>query len=216
MRLIIPAILLLVGTGPLTATASAQGVADRLACFRVKDTAPKARYRVSIANGGGSQTCTVRTPAELGCIATATTAITPAPPGGSPSGAAVPSFLCYRAKCPRPTANGDSEDEFGQRLVSFRGSQLYCTPASLAAPTPGTTTTTLAGGGTQGCQFSNGECTGSCGPGQRCGTAVGTASCECRAVACGDADTPECDGACPDPGDACIFGVTGCSCVHVP
>jgi len=98
-------------------------------------------------------------------------------------------------------------------------------------PCPGsstTTTTTLSGGGgsttttvqgiTTGCTFQHGECTGSCAPGSRCGAAVGSGSCECRSTACGNADTPQCNGACPSASQACIFDPIGdaCHCVSIP
>lgn len=66
------------------------------------------------------------------------------------------------------------------------------------------------------CRFTDRRCAGRCGAGMQCGAAAGTASCECRAVTCADADAPECAGACPDPRDACIFAVTGCRCVRIP
>jgi hypothetical protein len=107
---------------------------------------------------------------------------------------------------------------------------LKCLPRTTPCPTASTTTTTttLSGGGASttttvqgiamGCTFKNGECTGSCGPGSRCGAAVGTGSCECRRTSCGNADTPQCNGACPSAGQACIFNPidNACRCVNIP
>src|SRR5262245_1120703 len=99
------------------------------------------------------------------------------------------------------------------------------TPCGPTTSTTTTTTTTLAGGTTtttiqgisMGCEFHNGECTGSCAPGSRCGSAVGTGSCECRSVSCGAADTPQCNGACASASDTCTFvPFSGCRCISNP
>jgi len=81
--------------------------------------------------------------------------------------------------------------------------------------TPGaTTTTTTVAGQPGGCHYADGVCTGSCGAGVRCGLAVGSASCECRPVSCGQADAPACNGACADPSKACVFiPLSGCECI---
>ncbi len=212
-------------------TAHAQGVVDGLSCFRINDQVPRGTVR-AILNGLGGQSCRIKVPATFACIATQGATLTPPPPATSPSGVSG-SVLCYRARCapPRPPRM-DVEDAFGRRPVRFRGARWLCLPAAMGAggaPTtttitgdttttvPGaTTTTTTVPGEPQGCEFSDGQCRGRCGPGRRCGTAIGTASCECRAVSCGAADAPACDGSCPDPGDACVFVVTGCECINIP
>ena len=204
---------------------AARAQLDHLTCYKVKDSAPQAKYQATLTNSFGSQTCTVRTPAKLGCVQTSATSITPTPPGGGPSGAsAAGAFLCYRAKCGKQNSSTNVQDQFGMRVVRFKASQFLCAPASVPSLGPGVVTTTVPGATTtsttmaaQGtCQFSNGKCEGTCSGGQTCGTAVGTASCECRAVSCGNASAPQCNGACSNPGDACVFDLTGCSCVHVP
>jgi hypothetical protein len=194
-----------------------QATRDHLTCFRITDSAPKTKYTASLTTAAGSQTCTVKTPAKLACVETQKSAVTPPPPGGGPTGSAAGSFLCYKTKCPKPTASSNVEDQFGKRVVSFGGAKVLCVPAVVAEPTPGvpTVTTTTVPGAT-GCRFTDGKCQGSCGGGMRCGAAVGTASCECRSVACGDADAPTCDGACAEAGEACIFSFTGCSCARIP
>jgi hypothetical protein len=196
--------------------ALAQGVQSHLHCFAVKDSAPRARYQLTVTTDAGTQTCTVRTPAKVACVPSAVSGVTPAPPGGGPAGSGAGSFLCYLAKCAPAGLSTNAEDAFGRRLVRFRASRFVCAPADLNAPPPGvtTTTTTLVGG--DACRFQDGECRGTCGAGARCGAAVGTGSCECRTVACGDADAPECNGACSSPGEACIFDLSGCSCVDIP
>src|SRR5262249_26471549 len=105
---------------------------------------------------------------------------------------------------------------------------LKCLARSTPCPTgpTTTTTTTLAGGMTTttnqatalGCTFGDGRCTGSCAPGSRCGAAVGTGSCECRSVSCGDADTPQCNGACASSSQTCVFDPFefSCHCANNP
>ena len=105
---------------------------------------------------------------------------------------------------------------------------LKCLPRTTpCGPTTSTTTTTTLAGATtttiqgisMGCTFQHGECTGSCStPGSKCGSAVGTGSCECRSVSCGAADTPQCNGACASASDTCIFDpISGnCHCVSNP
>jgi hypothetical protein len=199
--------------------ASAQ-VENHLSCWAIKDSAPQQRYQTTVATPAGTETCTVRTPARIACAASAVSGITPTPPGGGPTGTTNGSFLCYPAKCSKPTANVNVEDEFGRRLIRFRVSRFVCSPAAVNAPAPGpggTTTTTLAGGNGE-CRFTDGKCKGSCAGmgGGFCRAVVGSASCECTNVACGDADSPSCNGGCSNPDEACVFDLTGCSCVNIP
>lgn len=100
------------------------------------------------------------------------------------------------------------------------------TPCTTRATTTTTTTPTVAGGSTttttlatgNGCRFRHGTCTGSCAPGSTCGAAAGSASCACRSVSCGDADAPQCNGACASASNACIFDLLNdsCHCVKIP
>lgn len=201
---------------------------DHMTCFAVKDSAPRAKYQATLTTDAGPQSCIVRAPAKFACVPTVKTNVVPAPPGGGPSGSTAGAFLCYRTKCPKTSTSENVQDQFGNRVVLLKAARYLCAPANVAAPAPGlpaSSTTTLGGGATttsttlagqNDCTFSNGKCTGSCGPGMRCGAAVGSASCECRAVQCGDADTPQCNGACPEAGQACVFDLTGCSCVRIP
>ena len=195
----------------------AQSVENHVTCYALKDSSPRAKYQVTLTNSAGSQTCTLRTPARFACVSTAVSMVTPPPAGDVPHASASGAFLCYRAKCAPPSSITNVEDQFGRRVVKFKGARFICGPASLTAPSPGispTTTTTLPGNNT--CHYDNGACTGTCAPGKKCGAVVGTASCECRNVPCGDADSPECNGACPDADQACIFNVSGCGCVRIP
>src|SRR5262249_7887173 len=105
---------------------------------------------------------------------------------------------------------------------------LKCVARTTPCPTgqTTTTTTTLSGGTTttteraisMGCSFHDGKCTGTCGaPGATCGTAVGTGSSACRQVSCGNADTPQCNGACASASDACVSDPisNNCTCFSI-
>src|SRR5213078_2442323 len=83
-------------------------------------------------------------------------------------------------------------------------------PVGIAPPT---TTTTRP---PQPCRFTDGQCQGQCGAGGVCSAAASSGSCECRTTPCGQADAPTCDGFCTDPSKACVFNLTGCSCVRIP
>jgi len=209
----------------------AQGTLDNLSCFVVRDQVPRGSVR-AILNGLGGQSCRVKVPAAFACIATGGTTVTPAPPAPSQPGVSS-SILCYWARCapPRPPRTV-VEDAFGSRPVRFRGARWMCLPAAMGVPggpttttTPGSpiTTTTTSGttattttlpGQPGSCHFSNGACTGSCGPGMHCGSTVGSLSCECRSVSCGQADAPACNGACADSSKTCVFiPLSGCQCI---
>src|SRR5262245_19170360 len=208
----------------------AQGTVDDLSCFQVRDSVPRGSVR-AILNGLGGQSCRIKVPATFACLASGGTTVTPAPPASS-AGSVSGSLLCYRLRRPPPRpARTTVEDAFGSRPVRFKGARWVCLPASMGAPggpttttTPGSTATTTTGPGgattttlagqPQGCDYRDGACTGSCGPGKRCGAAGGTASCECRSVSCGQADTPTCNGACSDQSKTCVFiPLSGCECV---
>jgi hypothetical protein len=112
----------------------------------------------------------------------------------------------------------------GTRFVNVQRAQWLCTTASTNATVTTTTpsssvTSSTNPSGLGACEFRDGECRGSCAPGQACGAAVGTGSCECRAaIGCGQADAPTCDGVCPSGGDACVFDPLDneCECVDIP
>jgi len=79
---------------------------------------------------------------------------------------------------------------------------------------PRPTTTTIPAGP---CDFdsSSRRCTGRCGNGGHCSAVASGGACECRKTSCGDADAPECNGFCARD-EACLFTLTGCSCVGIP
>jgi hypothetical protein len=112
------------------------------------------------------------------------------------------------------------------RACQHRKPGVCVTTTTTTTPSTTTTTPPSAGGSTttttlatsMGCTFKNGKCTGSCAPGSTCGVAVGTASCECRSTSCGNAKTPQCNGACASASDACVFDPlsNSCHCVGIP
>jgi hypothetical protein len=188
---------------------------DHLTCSKVSDSAQATTYSVIVTSERGSQTCTVRTPAKLGCLETSKGSVTPAPPGGGPAVPRANFFMCYRARCDAlGAASSNVEDQFGSRLVTFRGAQLLCAPATVGELAPGsgvTTTTTFP----FECRFQNGECQGMCSGAGRCVSIPDTLGCECRATPCGAAAGPQCNGFCADAGDTCVFDVTGCVCSRI-
>ena len=220
-RMVLPCIAAVVA---LSLPAFAQPMGDHVTCYKVKDSAGKAKYDATLATDAGSQDCLVRAPAKYACVPTTKSNVTPTPPGGGPVTSAAGSFLCYRVKCRQPAGSSNVTDQFGQRVVTFRKAKYLCTPADVPPPAVGVTTTTTSGTGEttttlpaqDDCTFEDGQCAGTCAiGGSRCGSAVGDGSCECRDTPCGDADTPECNGFC-EPDEACVFDLSGCSCVNVP
>ncbi len=139
-----------VGLGALllAAPALAQTTSDQLSCYRVRDSAPRARYSLTLTNAAGSATCRIKVPAVLACLETAKSGVSPVPPGGGPTGA-VGSFLCYALKCGRSaSASTTMQDQFGQRTVTLRGVTVLCAPAThgtvtSGGPARGATTTTV-------------------------------------------------------------------------
>jgi len=197
--------------------AGAQSTVGNLTCFRIGDPMSKAKFQVTLGSEAGSMHCTLKAPANRACIATSGTVVSPPPPEAGGGADVSTSFLCYQARCSPGPGAASLEDAFGRRAVALVAPKSLCLPASSGGFT---TTTTVVGTTTTtsptGCRFANGECTGSCAPGMKCGAAAGTGSCECRSVSCGEAAAPECNGACAEPSKACVFSVTGCSCVRMP
>jgi hypothetical protein len=198
--------------------AGAQSALDHLTCVKAGIAEPKAHFHV-VLGSPVAQPCVVKTPARTVCTETTGTTVTPSLPGGSED-SGIGSMLCYALKCEQGVGSqGQLQDAFGQHTVTWRVPRWLCVQATSVGET---TTTTFPGGSTtttvpsSGCHYADGQCTGSCAPGSKCGAAVGTGSCECRSVSCGEADAPQCNGACADPSDACVFMISGCSCVHIP
>jgi hypothetical protein len=210
----------IVGALALTVPSFAQTM-DHLACYKVRDRA-RGRFTMVVTNAGVTQNCTAKLPARMACIESSVSAVSPTPPGGGPASTDAGNFLCYTVKCARPSppAVAMADDFGGSRSVDLRKAQIVCTEASrggtVAGPSP-TTTTTLAGQPAQ-CHFddSSRSCLGSCGNGGHCSATAGSGACACRTTSCGSADQPQCNGFCSDPNEACVFTVTGCSCIGIP
>ena len=210
-------ITVLVGAMTLATSAFAQSSSDHLACYSVKDPVRKGKSTLTLTNAGVTQTCTIGSRAQLGCLETQATDILPTPPGGGPTPGNVGNFLCYKLVCPKPLPPaGQMTDQFsGTRVVTFKAAQFLCAPTTRGTETiVSTTTTTLAAGA---CDFNSDSrrCEGTCGNGGHCSAVTSGGACECRTTPCGDADAPECNGFC-GAGQSCTFDLTGCRCLNIP
>src|SRR6266576_4020225 len=130
-----PRLAVVLGALVLAVPAAAQPTPDHLACFKVKDHARPATYSFSLTNAAGTQKCVAKLPAKFGCFESAESNVVPTPPGGGPSpGPAVGAVLCYQTKCKRPfTPTAEMADQFGARMVVFKGAQFMCAPANRGA-----------------------------------------------------------------------------------
>jgi hypothetical protein len=206
------AIVALLALGAPTA-GLAQPVADHLECFKVKTKEAKATYTASLDGLAPQPGCVIKVPAQITCVPTTKTNVSPPAPGGGPTG--VPNgFNCYRVKCPKTALPAvDTVDQFGTRTATPRSSTLLCAPFALVtttttstSSTTSTTVATCAPAGTIGCGQ---PCAGTC----RCmgpGTTTFCSGIHCGSVekACVNVNVPagaacSFDGACP-PGQACI------------
>ena len=210
-------ILFLTSLASGVAVASSARAADSMRCFNVTDASPRSRFSATVTDERGTQTCHVRLPAKTACVPATAVLTPPVAASGERTVSNDETVLCYTVKCPRPLAlRAQARDVFGSRNLTLRAPQTMCWPASMAPGTPVTTSTTLPGTGGNNCEFQDGACRGTCAGNALCRAAVESGACECRSVACGDADAPQCDGACSQAGEACVFSVTGCSCTRIP
>ncbi len=193
----------------------AQPVADHLKCYKVKDSASRAKYTADLGGLVAEPGCSIQVPGRLLCTDATKTNITPEPPGGPDTAGPAGRFLCYKVKCPRAVPPPIQwHDQFGSRSLTLGTASLLCAPEILSTTTTSTTTTppTTAPGGTtttrcpsttttawipctqqDPAQCSSGTCTG----GQPCGVA-GPGQCGCIGppAPCGDT-SPLCGGDCP-------------------
>jgi hypothetical protein len=218
MKRILFGIAALAGAVTLAPPAFAQPAADHLACYRVRDSARRGRFTLTLTNAGVTQSCSIGARAQLGCLETQKSDVVPTPPGGGPSVGNAGDFLCYKLFCPRPfPPAAQTTDQFGgTRIVTYKAAQFLCAPATRGPetnPPPRSTTTTLAPGP---CSFSSNDqrCEGTCGNGGHCSAVTSAADCQCRTTACGDASAPDCNGFC-EAGEYCTFNLTGCRCVRI-
>lgn len=210
----------------LAASAAAQ-VPDHLKCHRVRDPIGPATYTADLGGLFAQAGCLVKVPAQLLCVETATTAVTPPPPGAAP-GAAAGRYLCYKAKCPKSTLPAIPwTDQFGSRAIQPMTTKMLCAPESgpvtttTTTTTSSTTTTTNApcstGGG--GCAACGSTCGGfgvchAPGGGGGCGTIDSNAQCvdstSCSVTGCDKHN--QCG-----PGQVCVAsGGTGLCCNACP
>ena len=79
--------------------------------------------------------CRTRCGFRAGCFENAESNVVPTPPGGGPSpGPTLGAVLCYQTKCKRPfTPTAEMADQFGARMVVFKGAQFMCAPANRGA-----------------------------------------------------------------------------------
>jgi len=61
---------LLVGATMFATRAPAQSASDHLACYVVKDPVRKGRSTLTLTNAGVTQSCTIGSRAQLGCLET--------------------------------------------------------------------------------------------------------------------------------------------------
>src|SRR5437868_5364516 len=83
----------------LAAGSAAAQVGDHLECYKIKDSAAKAKYVADLDGLAVEPGCEISLPAKLLCVDTTKTKVEPAAPieGDGPQQSRV---LCYKAKCP--------------------------------------------------------------------------------------------------------------------
>ena len=102
---------------------------DHLKCYSIKDSQAKRTYTADLTGLSLEPGCTVQVPAKQLCVPTAKTNITPAPPGGGPTGTPN-AFACYKVKCPKTVLPVVTiRDQFGNRTVTPKKARLLCAPS---------------------------------------------------------------------------------------
>jgi len=135
-------LLVLVASLGLTASAHAGSVLDRLTCFKVKDSAPKAVYTATLAIADpsfpASASCTVKVPAKLLCLRSQLGPTTPASMSSEGQFLQV-SFACYKVKCPKVASASMVllDDQFGSRSGTLGTRTLLCAPGNFSSGIPG-------------------------------------------------------------------------------
>jgi len=125
----------------LLATGARAQSFDHLKCYKAKDPAAKKTYTATLTGLTAESGCIIKTPGKMLCVQTAKSAVSPAPPGGGPSGTDAGAFMCYKVKCPRGALPPVSvTDQFGSRSLAPSSAKFICAPADVPLPT---TTSTL-------------------------------------------------------------------------
>jgi hypothetical protein len=186
---------------PLIADVAVAQTADHLKCYRVKDPQQKATYTADLGGLTAEPGCLIKVPARFTCVPSTKSNVSPAPPGGGPTG--TPNgFNCYVVKCPKTTLPTlPTQDQFGARTVTPRAARMLCAP--FAAPTTSTTGTTSTTSTTAptcvGGQIACGHpCAGTC-------TCMGPGTTQfCTGIHCGSFDQACVNTSAPS-GDQCSF-----------
>jgi len=122
----------------------ATAITDNLKCFKIKkDQLERQKYAVDIDGLKLEAGCQIVSKARYLCVPSAQTNFSPPP--GNVSGPSAPSFVCYKAKCPRtdPPPEQTADDKFGSRTVPLSKTQWACVPLS-SPSTAGTRCCNLA------------------------------------------------------------------------
>jgi hypothetical protein len=130
-----------------SALAGAQ-VPDHLKCYKVKDSLEKAKYTADLTGLTAEPGCVIKAPAQLYCVETSKTNVSPTPPG-APAGPAVGRFLCHKVKCPKAAlAPIAVVDQFGTHTLEPKAANLLCAPVVTCPPTVPPATVIPPTGGT--------------------------------------------------------------------
>jgi len=114
---------------------------DHLKCYKAKDPAAKKTYTATLTGLSAESGCIIKVPGKMLCVQTAKSAVSPAPPGGGPSGTDAGAFMCYKVKCPKgAVAPVSVTDQFASRSLAPSSAKFVCAPADVPLPT---TTSTL-------------------------------------------------------------------------
>jgi hypothetical protein len=103
-------------------------VTDHLKCYKIKDSATKAKYTADLDGLAPEAGCLIKVPGKLLCVATTKTNVSPTPPG-SPAGRQTGRFVCYKVKCPKGTLAPIAwTDQFGTRSIQPSVANMLCAP----------------------------------------------------------------------------------------
>jgi hypothetical protein len=204
MRRILCALQIAVLSLAIVLPAGAQ-VADHLKCYKIKDSATKAKYVADLDGLAPEAGCLIKVPGQLLCVESKKTNVSPTPPG-SPPGRQTGRFVCYKVKCPKATLAPIAwTDQFGTRTVQPGVANLVCAPEP-APPGP-----PCISGGCAAC--------GSCGDG-RCHLAGSGGGCgtfdltpQCVSVSTCTSSTCTSHGQCGS-GQVCVFFSAGNLCCN--
>ncbi|MBM4268415.1 MAG: hypothetical protein FJ144_17695 [Deltaproteobacteria bacterium] len=208
---------------------AAQPAFDHMKCYKIKDPEGGKQYTTDlvpeithdfvtelgdrIVGGFLVPGCRIKMPAKFFCIDTRTENAHDVKPPYDPSSWMVPGAesgerLCYKLLCPPVLPKSlDVIDQFGARTIELRGRTEYlCTP--VVRQNPSTDPCEMAG---------NGQCGGTCGPGERC-LALSGEECSCLPESSMCASSLTCsEGHCGGVWETCVtLPIGGCGCSHPP